>query len=159
MELRPSSDRGERSDVILVDTSWASVDFLAYQLAGHGLGVHTFTPRLRRPRYLRVAYPYRSYLEQPLVKASSDAFRAMVERVDPGVHSPVHRTGAVLAVGSARAHPAAMPSGCDAGSQAAAAGPGPAAGGGGRLRGAGSRGDSARQPRTAMRPSPAACRS
>ena len=65
MEFRGSSDRGERSDVILVDTTWASIDFLAYQLARHGLGVHAFTPRLRRPRYLRVAYPYRSHVERP----------------------------------------------------------------------------------------------
>ena len=83
MEFRRSRDRSERSDVILVDTAWASIDFLAYQLARHGLGVHAFTPHLRRPRYLRVAYPYRSYVEQPLVKESSDAFQAMVERVDP----------------------------------------------------------------------------
>ena len=83
MEFSESSDRGERSDVILVDTTWASVDFLAYQLARYGLGVHAFTPHLRRPRYLRVAYPYRSYVEQPLVNESSDAFQAMVERVDP----------------------------------------------------------------------------
>jgi len=83
MAFGGSGNRGGRPDVILVDTTWASVDFLAYQLAKHGLGVHAFTPYLRRPRYLRVAYPYRSYVEQPLVKESSDAFQAMVERVDP----------------------------------------------------------------------------
>lgn len=83
MGFRASSHRGEPSDVILVDTTWASTDFLAYQLARHGLGVHAFTPRLRRPRYLRVAYPYASYVEQPLVVESSDALQAMVGRVDP----------------------------------------------------------------------------
>lgn len=88
MRFGGASDRGERSDVILVDTAWASVDFLAYQLARHGLGVHAFTPHLRRPRYLRVAYPYRSYLKQPLAKESSDAFQAMVERVDPACIIP-----------------------------------------------------------------------
>ncbi len=88
MRFGGASDRGEPSDVILVDTAWASVDFLAYQLARHGLGVHAFTPHLRRPRYLRVAYSYRSYLKQPLAKESSDAFQAMVERVDPACIIP-----------------------------------------------------------------------
>ena len=35
-----------------------------------------------------VAYPYRSYVEQPLVKESSDAFQAMVDRVDPACIIP-----------------------------------------------------------------------
>jgi hypothetical protein len=72
----------------LVGTAWASVDFLAYQLARRGLRVHAFTPSLHRPRYLRVAQPYASYVEQPLVKASSDAFRAMVERIGPACIIP-----------------------------------------------------------------------
>jgi len=83
MALGVSRKRGGRPDVILVDTTWASTDFLAYQLAKNGLGVHAFTPCLRRPRYLRVAYPYRSYVEQPVGDKSSDAFRAMVEQIDP----------------------------------------------------------------------------
>ncbi len=84
-----SRDRSEGPDVILVDTTWASVDFLAHQLAKRGLRVHAFTPHLHRPRYLRVtAYPYTSYLEQPLEKESSDSFRAMVERIDPACIMP-----------------------------------------------------------------------
>ena len=81
---------GGRLDVILVDTTWNSVDFLAYQLARRGLGVHAFTPFLRLPWYLRVGYPYRSHVELPLVKGSSDAFGAaghgQADR--PGVHHP-----------------------------------------------------------------------
>ena len=88
MTFEGPADRGGKPDVILVDTTWNNVDFLAYQLARRGLGVHAFTPRLRRPRYLRVAYPYRSYVEQPLVEESSDAFQAMVERVDPALIIP-----------------------------------------------------------------------
>jgi hypothetical protein len=57
MAFGASRKRGGRLDVILVDTTWASTDFLAYQLAKNGLGVHAFTPYLRRPRYLRLAYP------------------------------------------------------------------------------------------------------
>ena len=53
MAFEGPANRGERPDVILVDTTWNNVDFLAYQLARRGLGVHAFTPRLRRPRYLR----------------------------------------------------------------------------------------------------------
>ena len=76
-------------DVILVDTSWGSNEFLAYQLAKRGLRVHAFTPHLHRPRYLRVGtYPYSSYVEQPLAQESSDSFRAMVERVDPACILP-----------------------------------------------------------------------
>ena len=55
MGFEKSTGRGGGPDVILVDTTWNNVDFLAYQLARRGLGVHAFTPRLRRPRYLRVA--------------------------------------------------------------------------------------------------------
>ena len=79
---------GGRLDVILVDTTWNSVDFLAYQLARRGLGVHAFTPFLRRPWYLRVGYPYRSHVELPLVRGSSDAFGAMVERIGPACIIP-----------------------------------------------------------------------
>lgn len=83
MAFEESTGRGGKPDVILVDTTWNNIDFLAYQLARRGLGVHAFTPRLRRPRYLRLAYPYRSYVEQPLENGSSDSFRAMAERIDP----------------------------------------------------------------------------
>jgi len=76
-------------DVILVDTTWGSVEFLAHQLARRGLRVHAFTPHLHRPRYLRVtAYPFTSYLEQPLAEKSSDAFRAMVDRIGPACIMP-----------------------------------------------------------------------
>ena len=88
MAFGGSGGRGARPDVILVDTTWGSVDYLAYQLARQGLRVHAFTPFVRRPRYLRVAYPYRSYVEQPLAPESSDAFRAMVDRVDPACIIP-----------------------------------------------------------------------
>jgi ATP-grasp domain len=83
-----STGRGGRPDVILVDTTWNNIDFLAYQLARRGLGVHAFTPRLRRPRYLRFAYPYRSYVEQPLENGSHDSFRAMAERIEPAYIIP-----------------------------------------------------------------------
>lgn len=79
---------GVRQDVILVDTTWGSVDFLACQLARRGLRVHAFTPFLRWPRYLRAGYPYRSHVELPLVKGSSDAFEAMVERIGPACIIP-----------------------------------------------------------------------
>jgi len=82
------ANRGGRTDVILVDTTWNNVDFLAYQLARRGLRVHAFTPRLRRPRYLRLAYPYQSYVEQPLANGSHDSFRAMAERIDPAYIVP-----------------------------------------------------------------------
>jgi hypothetical protein len=75
--------------VILVDTTWASVDFLAHQLVKRGLRVHAFTPHLHRPRYLRVtSYPYTSFVEQPLEKESADSFRAMVERIGPACIMP-----------------------------------------------------------------------
>jgi hypothetical protein len=79
---------GARLDVILVDTTWSSVDFLACQLARRGLRVHAFTPFLRWPGYLRAGYPYRSHVELPLVKGSSDAFGAMVERIGPACIIP-----------------------------------------------------------------------
>lgn len=88
MALGGSPDRGGRPRVILVDTTWRSVDYLAYQLAKRGLEVHAFTPSLRRPRYLRAGYPYRSYVEQPLIGKSSDAFRAMVDTVSPACVIP-----------------------------------------------------------------------
>ena len=76
-------------DVILVDTTWGSVDFLAHQLTKRGLRVHAFTPHLHRPRYLRVStYPYASYVEQPLADEGSDAFRAMVDRIGPACIMP-----------------------------------------------------------------------
>jgi hypothetical protein len=81
--LDGSRDPGGRPDVILVDTTWRSVDYLAYQLAKRGLGVHAFTPALRRPRYLRLGYPYQSFIEHPLDPGSSDAFRAMVDTIGP----------------------------------------------------------------------------
>jgi len=80
--------RSGRLDVILVDTPWGCCDFLAHQLAKRGLGVHAFTPHLRRPRYLRVAHPYTSYVEQPLGKGPSDSFQAMVERIGPACIIP-----------------------------------------------------------------------
>ncbi|MGP7996289.1 MAG: hypothetical protein ACLPKI_02970 [Streptosporangiaceae bacterium] len=70
-------------DVILVDTTWDTADFFAYQLAKRGLNVHAFTQYLRRPSYLRVAYPYRSYVTEPLASGPSDSFQSMVERIDP----------------------------------------------------------------------------
>ena len=88
MAFGKSRGRSGSPDVILVDTTWGSIDFLAYQLAKRGLGVHAFTPHLHRPRYLRVAYPYTSYVEQPLGKGSSDSFRAMVEGIDPACIIP-----------------------------------------------------------------------
>ena len=76
-------------DVILVDTTWGSVDFLAHQLTKRGLRVHAFTPHLHRPRYLRVStYPYASYVEQPLADEGADAFRAMVDRIGPACIMP-----------------------------------------------------------------------
>ena len=74
---------GDGPDVILVDTEWFPADFLAYQLAGRGARVHAFTPSLRWPAYLRAAYPYRSYLQEPIGDQKSDSFAAMVERVEP----------------------------------------------------------------------------
>ena len=75
---------GDGPDVILVDTNWFSTDYLAHQLASRGARVHAFTPPLRwPPRYLRGAYGYRSYLEEPFGNQQSDSFAAMVERVDP----------------------------------------------------------------------------
>ena len=88
MALGGSPDRGGRPRVILVDTTWRSTDYLAYQLAKRGLEVHAFTPSLRRPRYLRAGYPYGSYLEQPLTGKNSDAFRAMVDTVGPACVIP-----------------------------------------------------------------------
>ncbi len=79
---------GARLDVILVDTTWGSVDFLACQLARRRLRVHAFTPFLRWPRYLRAGYPYRSHVELPLAKGSSDAFGAMVQRIGPACIIP-----------------------------------------------------------------------
>jgi len=79
---------GAQPDVILVDTTWGSADFFAYQLAKHGVKLHVFTPFLRRPRGLRMAYPYRSYLEEALVPGPSDSFLAMVERVNPACIIP-----------------------------------------------------------------------
>ena len=73
--------RGGGPDVILVDTAWFPADFLAYQLASRGVRVHAFTPSLRWPPYLRAAYPYRSYVEEPIGDQKSDSFAAMVERV------------------------------------------------------------------------------
>lgn len=82
-------DRSGGPDVILVDTTWASVDYMAYQLVKRGLRVHAFTPFLHRPRYMRVtSYPYSSYIEQPLVKETSDSFRAMVDRIGPACIMP-----------------------------------------------------------------------
>lgn len=84
-----SRGRSGGPDVILVDTTWASVDFLAHQLVKRGLRVHAFTPHLHRPRYLRVtSYPYTSFVEQPLEKESADSFRAMVERIGPACIMP-----------------------------------------------------------------------
>ena len=84
-----SRGRSGGPDVILIDTTWASVDFLAHQLVKRGLRVHAFTPHLHRPRYLRVtSYPYTSFVEQPLEKESSESFRAMVERIDPACIMP-----------------------------------------------------------------------
>jgi hypothetical protein len=75
-------------DVILVDTTWDTSDFFAYQLAKRGLNVHAFTQHLRRPPYLRVAYPYRSYVVAPLADGPSDSFQSMVERIDPACIIP-----------------------------------------------------------------------
>jgi hypothetical protein len=88
MAFGMSRGRSEGPDVILVDTTWGSVDFMAYQLAKRGLRVHAFTPHMHRPRYLRFAYPYASYVEQPLGAESSDAFQAMVERINPACIMP-----------------------------------------------------------------------
>ena len=102
MVFGTSKGRSGGPDVILVDATWASVDFLAHQLTKRGLRVHAFTPHLHRPRYLRVtAYPYTSYVEQPLAEESSDSFRAMVERIDPACIMPCTDASAVLDVGSA----------------------------------------------------------
>ena len=75
-------------DVILVDTTWSIADFLAYQLAKRGISPHAFTPFLRRPRYLRVGYPYRSFVEEPFASGPSDSFLAMVERINPACIIP-----------------------------------------------------------------------
>jgi hypothetical protein len=75
-------------DVILVDTTWDNADFFAYQLAKRGLNVHAFTQHLRRPPYLRVAYPYRSHITEGLASGPCDSFRAMVERIDPACIIP-----------------------------------------------------------------------
>jgi hypothetical protein len=75
-------------DVILVDTTWDTSDFFAYQLAKRGLNVHAFTERLRRPPYLRVAYPYRSYVTEPFTSGPSDSFQSMVDRIDPACIIP-----------------------------------------------------------------------
>ena len=80
--------RGDGPDVILVDTAWFPADFLAYQLASRGVRVHAFTPSLRWPPYLRAAYPYRSYVEEPIGDQKSDSFAAMVERVEPACIIP-----------------------------------------------------------------------
>jgi hypothetical protein len=83
-----SRSGGGKRDVILVDTTWGSADFFAYQLAKQGLNVHAFTPFLRRPRSLRMAYPYRSYVEEPLGSGPSESLAAMVEKVDPACIVP-----------------------------------------------------------------------
>jgi Carbamoyl-phosphate synthase L chain, ATP binding domain len=80
--------RGDGPDIILVDTTWFPADFLAYQLASRGARVHAFTPSLRWPPYLRLAYPYLSYLEEPIRDQKSDPFAAMVERVEPACIIP-----------------------------------------------------------------------
>ena len=126
---------GVRQDVILVDTTWGSVDFLACQLARRGLRVHAFTPFLRWPRYLRAGYPYRSHVELPLVKGSSDAFEAMVERIGPACIIPGTEDALYwLWDQPGQIQRLCLP-GCGTGRQAAAAGPGAAAGGGGGLGG------------------------
>jgi len=83
-----SRDVGGIPNVILVDTTWRSVDYLGHQLAKRGLNVHAFTPSLRRPWYLRASSPYRSCVEQPLTGSSSGAFQAMVEAVRPAAVIP-----------------------------------------------------------------------
>jgi hypothetical protein len=85
--VRRAGDDGP--DVILVDTTWFSTDYLAHQLASRGARVHAFTPYLRwPPRFLRAAYPYRSYLEEPFGDQPSEAFAALVERVGPACIIP-----------------------------------------------------------------------
>ena len=79
---------GARLDVILVDTTWSSVDFLACQLARRGLRVHAFTPFLRWPGPCGLAIRTGPHVELPLVKGSSDAFGAMVERIGPACIIP-----------------------------------------------------------------------
>jgi hypothetical protein len=86
--FRRTRSHDGRPGVILVDTTWSIADFFAYQLAKHGINLHAFTPYLRRPRYLRVAYPYRSYVEQPFANGPSDSFLAMVERINPACIIP-----------------------------------------------------------------------
>ena len=82
-------DHGEQPDIILVDAAWNNVDFLAGQLAKRGVRVHAFTPRLRRPRYLRgLAYPYQSYVKQPLTDDGRKAFLRMVDRIRPACVIP-----------------------------------------------------------------------
>lgn len=80
---------GDGPDVILVDSHWYTADYLAYQLARHGLRVHAFTSSPRwPPRYLRAVYPYQSYLAEPFENKKSDAFAALVERVNPACIIP-----------------------------------------------------------------------
>lgn len=79
---------GDGPDVILVDTAWFPADLLAYQLASRGARVHALMPSLRWPSYLRAAYPYRSYLEEPIGNHKSGPFAAMVERVRPACIIP-----------------------------------------------------------------------
>lgn len=80
---------GDGPDIILVDTRWFSTDYLAYGLASHGSRVHSFTPSLQwPPRFLRAAYPYRSYAQERFKNEPSDTFAAMVERVDPACIIP-----------------------------------------------------------------------
>jgi hypothetical protein len=76
-------------DVILLDTRWFQTDYLAHELASRGFRVHSFTPPLSwPPRYLRRAYPYRSYVEEPFGNQESSAFAAMVEKIDPACVIP-----------------------------------------------------------------------
>ena len=83
MACEKSTGRGGGPDVVLVDTTWNNIDFLACQLARRGLGVHAFTPRLRRPRYLRLPILTGLTSSSRWGKRAHDAFRAMAERISP----------------------------------------------------------------------------
>ena len=77
------------ADVILVDTSWDSTDFLAYQLAKRGIRPHACTPLTRRPYYLpRVGYPYGSICIQSDPRDTTTALMRMIDKIKPACIIP-----------------------------------------------------------------------
>ena len=75
-----------RPDVILVDTTGAVLTSWLASWPGAGCGyVHAVPALAAVPA---AGYPYRSHVELPLVKGSSDGFGAMVERIGPACIIP-----------------------------------------------------------------------